>query len=102
MKINVLGAEYTFQVVDEITDDQKLSSGLSDDCSGFCDPFLKMIIVEKQTNDCETKRIAKHEILHAFFIESGMIKWYDDEDLIQWISFQYLKMNKVLKEVDML
>lgn len=108
-KINVLGTEYTVVETDK-SKDKRL-----DDCDGFCDKTSKEIVVTTETEDSELKnwewyrrKILRHEIIHAFFFESGLQENFENkpfgimETLVDWFAVQYPKMEKVFKEVDCL
>ena len=43
-------------------------------------------------------KVLRHEIVHAFFHESGCSEWTNDENLVEWIAIQVPKMAKAMKE----
>ncbi len=51
------------------------------------------------------KQTLRHEIIHAFFAESGLHSdsdYAENEELVDWIAIQFPKMLKVFQEVDAL
>lgn len=75
---------------------------------GFCDGYTKQIVIcdmstykgwEKESKDTAVaaqKQTLRHEIVHAFFDESGLIGstlaydggWSQNEELVDWIANQ--------------
>jgi hypothetical protein len=108
MKLNILGAEYEYT---ETTgrDDPRL-----EDADGWCGKYEKQILIEKQHfiheqgGDMELTRaerarfIKRHELTHAFFNESGLDGYSENEQLITWIARQFPKMLEAFKAVDAL
>ena len=101
MTISILGTEYT------IVEDDSIGEKNFD---GMCDVFSRVITVrptdrllDDSCSDSDRKslkrEILRHEIIHAMFGESGMSKWQDNEDLVQWITIMYPKMNELFSEL---
>lgn len=108
--INILGTEYEILVQSE-NENQKLKEN-----DGLCEQYSKQIIL----NDCKytenevmrvenfeeyKKKVARHEIFHAFFGESGLRSHSDfaeNEVLIDWLAIQSPKIFKVFRELDIL
>ena len=46
-------------------------------------------------------KVLRHEIVHAFLIESGMFQasWGGNEDIVDWIALQIPKMVDAMKSV---
>ena len=91
----VLGTEYTIVYATE-----KEYAALAD-CDGFCDFSLKRIVVNKFDIETDTSglrvgdvqvvynKIIRHELVHAFFYESGLHVCSDyamQEELVDWLS----------------
>lgn len=100
-KANVLGTEY-----DIITDDSLLSRG----CDGECRSYSKEIRIRKvddmlcsdDSTELKEKRyneVMRHELVHAFFSESGLDDYSANEQLVTWIASQFPKMVKAFEEV---
>ena len=114
MKINILGTEYDFQIVNK-EDDKRLGNK-----DGYCDMYEKTIRVvdvkeyEDDIDQCKNlkeyiKKISRHEIVHAFLCESGLCEntnsiesWAYNEEMVDWIAFQFPKMLEVFRQVDAL
>ncbi|MEA5059368.1 MAG: hypothetical protein VB049_04950 [Candidatus Pelethousia sp.] len=111
MKIDILGTEYQLIFRDE-HDDEALKT-----CGGYCDSFAKEIVVADwkpdESNPNETKNLAgavrrntRHEIIHAFFVESGLHintmqhdgSWADNEEMVDWFAIQGPKIYAAWQE----
>ena len=49
------------------------------------------------------KKVLRHEIIHAFMHESGLGEnstYARDEELVDWIAFQFSKMLKAFEETN--
>ena len=108
-KVNILGTEYTIKRNKE-ADDPKLN-----DCDGYCDASVKLIVVEDYEPDPKSKldlehyakQVMRHEIIHAFMHESGLDAnsccfeggWSTNEEMIDWFAIQSPKIFKAFKDV---
>lgn len=103
-KIMILGTEYTVKVVKE-SEDRVLK-----DFNGYCDYSSKTIIVKDYDGVkdllapdnplvCANSTL-RHEIIHAFFYESGLEEYYRDERVVDWIALQFPKMAKLFSEIE--
>lgn len=110
MTLNILGTEYKVMMVD--------SRKMPDGFGGFCDPDLHTIeVVRLETLDAwkdeparkrtaREKEFLRHEIVHAFFNESGLKDncingcdaWARNEEMVDWFAIQGPKIYKVWKE----
>lgn len=109
-KINVLGTEYTITYANE-TEDELLET-----CDGYCDMTVKRIVIAAKREDCELvnyewlrRKVLRHEIIHAFLIESGVHVCYEphedhghDEFIVDWIAIQFPKLLAAFKEAEAL
>ena len=102
MKANVLGTEYKI-----ITDD----SIITQDIDGLCKSYDKKILIRSKANmlcsddsekvkDIRYKEVLRHELVHAFFEESGFDDYSNNEQLVNWIAAQFPKMLKAFIEAD--
>lgn len=105
--VNILGTDYTIQV-GSVDDNPKLENAI-----GLCELYSKKIVLsdlaeaEKDVmavDDMEEfkKKVLRHEIIHAFFGESGLrscSEYVEDEELVDWIAIQFPKMLKAFNEV---
>ena len=109
MKIDILGTEY------EISFKMREDDSLLERCDGYTDKTVKKIIVSKKEDDCELadfvwyqKKVLRHEIIHAFLLESGLQENFThpeyghDETFIDWIAVQFPKILKAFKAADAL
>lgn len=107
--VNILGTEYTVTEC-EREEDKRLS-----DCDGFCEKTTKEIVITKETKDSELtnwdwyrKKILRHEVIHAFFMESGLQENFENqhygisETIVDWIAIQSPKIFKVFQELNIL
>lgn len=109
--VNILGTEY--RVIRGSTDKYpKLQNA-----DGYCDHSIKEIVVldcskyEDDINrikDLESyeKKVARHEVIHAFFYESGLWvnsfsvdDWATNEEMTDWFAIQSPKIFKVFQEL---
>ncbi len=101
MKTNILGTEYNIVMDAEEKDYPKLK-----DLNGYIDFSIKEIVIrkfEKVDDSLENleycqKETLRHEIIHAFFFESGLDNesyYAKNEELIDWIALQFEKMLSV-------
>lgn len=118
MKLNILGTEYSVAMFayDERPEFKKNS------IDGFCDSISKEIIIcdmktypgyEEENPgylNIVEKQILRHEIVHAFFNESGLQDsclqysggWAKNEEMVDWIALQAPKLLKAFEEADAL
>jgi hypothetical protein len=102
MQISILGQEYDYAEI-AAKDDVKMT-GLD----GYCDGYGKIIRVNNdfnpndQTNvsDLEAykRQVKRHEIVHAFFEESGLEEYKTNELLVEWIAKQFPKLTKAFQQ----
>lgn len=113
--VDILGSEWTIQFRDEDPAFEK--------AQGYAEPNEKIIIIEnvKPTNPNEPlelteyaqsidqKRVLRHEILHAFLMESGLDanansveNWATNEEMVDWFAIQSPKIFKVYKELKLI
>lgn len=108
--VNVLGVRYKILRLP--------FNKMTDGYGGFCDPDLKRIeilrldTIEEWKNeprakiDAREKLFLRHEIVHAFFNESGLkdnagkmdCAWSKNEEMVDWIAIQGEKIYKAWEE----
>jgi hypothetical protein len=103
MKISILGQEYDYAEI-AARDDARMTG-----YDGYCDGYGKIIRVNNDFNlnnpanisDLEVykRQVKRHEIVHAFFEESGLEEYKDNELLVEWIAKQFPKLAKVFQQV---
>lgn len=111
--VNVLGTEYKIIFADE-NEKPRLKTM---ECDGYMDQSIKEIVIAKFEQDGRsledlndyTKKVLRHEIIHAFFYESGMWNnsgtseaWGQDETITDWIAIQSPKIFQAFKEAECL
>lgn len=105
MKLNVLGTEYDVSYRKR-DGDEKL-----EDADGYTEPYSKKIVIEDIVPNSKTveniekykMRVLRHEIVHAFLIESGMdVEWANNEEVVDWIAMQIPKMEACMRNADAL
>ena len=114
MTVNVLGTEYTV-IVKKYGEDEVFERRSID---GYCDNWTKQIVVcdmstykgwENELPDTIAevqKETLRHEIVHAFFNESGLADssnavdcaWAKNEEMVDWIAMQGPKIWKAWQE----
>lgn len=105
MKVKILGTEYEIIEDAEEKDYPKLK-----ECDGYTDFSIKQIVVSKFEPDemsvenlvIHSKKVLRHEIVHAFMYESGLdsnSEYARNEELIDWIAIQFEKMLEAFIEV---
>ena len=102
MVVNILGTEYV------VTRNTSAIEGMGAD--GVCFPFDKKIIY-RDLKDFLDKRgtitakmerreeVIRREVIHAFFAESGLFSYWNDEVLVDWIAKQLPKINDVVNKI---
>ena len=102
--VNILGTEYMIEVDTEIT---------KENADGFYYPYSNRIKVRPPENMLDEdntqeekercfKEVLFHECVHAYFRESGLYGYMQDEVLVDWIAVQFPKMAKTFQELDIL
>lgn len=106
MKINVLGTEYKITMCHDSEDPRMV------DADGFCDETTQEIFAEtygedptepnsKKNLSVQSKKVVRHEIVHAFLHESGLAEnsfLAQNEELVDWIAIQGPKIWKAWQE----
>lgn len=110
MTVNILGTEYKI-LLDCDEDDMPIGS---DGCCDHSNHTIKIMRIPVDRNSVKdisayTKKVLRHEIIHAFLHESGVWScscavdaWAMSEEMVDWIAIQSPKMLKAFKEVDCL
>jgi hypothetical protein len=106
MKVNILGAEYDYEIVSD-GEDKTL-----EDNNGYCDEHAKIIRIDGGYNEKHSmstknmgefmRKVKRHELVHAYMCESGLREWADNELLVDWIAAQFPKMSETFWELDCL
>ena len=114
MKINILGTPYEIQV--KKYSDEEVFERRS--IAGYCNGLTKKIVVcdmhtykgceheDEETIAVAQKDCLRHEIVHAFFNESGLQdcsfgvdnSWARNEEMVDWIAIQGVKIYKAWQD----
>ena len=102
--VDVLGIPYSVNITPE-ADDPKLES-----MDGYTDPSIKRIVISDvhrrpddpenvQDQDWFQRTIIRHELIHAFVVESGCqdALWHS-EDMVRWLAYMFPRLVDAFKE----
>lgn len=103
IKTDILGRYYTINL--------NTPREILTDCDGSCsryDKTISMVDIDEifdggGTEVGRRKRYAeglRHEIIHAFFEESGLDEYSENEELVQWLAIQFPKILAVFTYLD--
>ena len=105
-KLLVLGVEYI------VKEQSQNENPILADCDGYSDWTTKEIVVAREAEgtlgDMESyiKKVLRHEIVHAFLVESGLHEcsgkvdaWATNETMVDWIARQGQKLYLAWKDV---
>lgn len=108
--VNILGSEWV------IKKQTKEENNKLDKCDGYCDWSVRCIVVDTGLEessdslgdlDVYIKSVMRHEIVHAFLVESGLVDsshstdmWARDEEMVDWFARQGPKIYKAWQEAD--
>ena len=93
-QINILGQNYTIKFENTRTEP------ILKNADGECRWYPKEIVIDDELEPIEHKyHVIKHEIIHAYFAESGLKRYREDEDIVDWIAWNIGKIQKTIGEV---
>lgn len=113
-KINILGSEWNVKFGSE-----KKYPNLTN-IDGYTDLSMREIVVDdmeasqgqigaKADLESYQKQVVRHEIIHAFLLESGLDSnsnsadsWAVNEEMVDWFAIQSPKIFKVFNEYDLM
>lgn len=108
-KINILGSEWKIYFSNSAKD-QFLKN-----VDGYMDKSTRSIVISEIEPDCEVadfsviqKNSMRHEIIHAFFEESGLSVNVENKNLgvsetyVDWFAIQSPKIYKIFRQLDLL
>ena len=109
MKIHILGTEWSFEYR-SCSEDSRL-----DDCDGYSDWTMRLIVVRREIDgnlgdmDKYMKKVARHEIVHAYMFECGLAEcsgstdaWAMNEIMVDWIARMMPRVYETWKEADVI
>ena len=112
MKVNILGTEYEIIIGNE-EDYPRLRQ-----VDGYTDTSIKKLVIldvgaikysDENIKDLTSyqQKVIRHEIIHAFFYESGLWinsndvkQWAMNEEMVDWIARQGLKLYEAWKQAE--
>lgn len=100
MSINILGQPYKLIFETEQENIKLLGH------DGYCDWTSRTIVIDKEILTTRSKdslddvsqfckKVIRHEIIHAFLIESGLERYSSNELFVDWIARQWEKIDAV-------
>ena len=105
-KVDILGTVYTIK--EQMEGENELLKG----CDGYCDWTTKEIVVNSNIDGdvgdmaAYARKVIRHEIVHAFFIESGLDasagqadSWARNESVVDWFARQGQKIHEAWGKV---
>ena len=113
-KVNILGSEWSVKFGSK----EKYPNLAEMD--GYTDPSTREIVVDDMNEsqgqigvkaDLESyqKQVVRHEIIHAFLLESGLGSssnsadgWAMNEEMVDWFAIQSPKIFKVFSELELM
>jgi hypothetical protein len=108
MVINILGQDY--EVLLKSKEEYPKLELL--DANGLAELYTKQLIINKELLETDDRmydnieqynnKVVRHEIIHAFFHEAGLMNYCEDEKLVDWLAFQLPKMAKAVDGIDKL
>ena len=88
MNLKIKGVDYNLQFVD------------SYECfKGATEITEKNIYIEKDLSDDDLIIAISHELLHAYFYESGLNTYFDDEILVTFISRHFAEIADLTSDI---
>ena len=110
MKLNILGSEWTLEYRTYQEDK------ILENCDGYSDWTVKLIVVEREMEGGTLlnmnefiKKVARHEIVHAYLFECGLAEcsgkadsWALNETMVDWFARTGPKIYKTWQEADVL
>lgn len=106
-QVSILGCNWDIHESDEIQESRLVGA------DGFCDDSAKEIFVDslarvdksraKKNLESYKKKVLRHEITHAFLYESGLAEcsdWATNEEIVDWIARQGLKLYEAWKQAE--
>ena len=100
-KVNILGSEWSMKFGNE-----KEYPNLTN-ADGYIDLSTREIVVDDM--EASQKQVVRHEIIHAFLLESGLDSnsnsadsWAVNEEMVDWFAIQSPKIFKVFNELKLM
>jgi len=99
--MNILGTEYKIKIRSDKED------SLLCNCDGYCDTTVKEITIREIDKEFDSVKdlkvfqdnVIRHEMIHAFFHESGLRDYELDETLVEFLAIQLPKLAKISEQI---
>lgn len=102
--VNILGTEYKIIIDNEMH--RTIRDGRERRYAHEISLRPEADMLDNEATDKEKNlrflEVGRHEIFHAFFDESGLEGYSEDEQLINWLSTQSPKIFKVFQELELI
>ena len=103
MEVSILGTKYEINYQTE-EENPKLETA-----NGICEVYSKQIVIREIKPDKMSydnideykNKVLRHEIIHAYFAESGLrtnSDYAENEELVDWIAIQIPKIVQSMKD----
>jgi citrate lyase synthetase len=99
-KVDILGVTYLIRKDTENNNPNLIGT------SGYTELYIKEIVIEPATEGANVRynslisesndKVLRHELVHAFLYESGLLNYCQDETIVDWIAIQMPKMVKAM------
>ena len=109
LKVDILGSEWTIEER-SVKEDKLLEN-----CDGYTDWTARLIVVERELDgtllhmDKYVKKVVRHEIIHAYLLESGLAEcsgetdsWAQNETMVDWFARMLPRIMKTCSFADAL
>lgn len=90
---DIKGEPYRVTVCDKVERGGEL-------CAGVCDVETKELLYDRNLGEHDIGRVIRHELIHAWFYECGLIEYYGNETLVDWIASQISRIEETAKAVE--
>lgn len=104
--VNILGTKY------KIVEGSSKNDDVLEKADGYCDHTTKTVVIKNLLPTTDSlgnleeykKRVIRHELVHAFLFESGLLgeSWGTNEEIVDWIAYQFPKLLQAIVEADAL
>ena len=100
MKANVLGQDYDILIDETLKDRGRDGECLMYEKKIHIKPVHDMLEPEASMSSKVTSwnETLRHELIHAFFFESGLVEYGGDETLVDFIAQQFPKLQQIFNE----
>lgn len=94
--VNILGTQY--QIITDV-DGTLLPQGWVGSCDVVTKTITLKFFAEGELGFEHCEKYLRHELIHAFFYESGLDEYYQNEMLTDWLAMQFPKLADVMRNM---